>query len=629
MVDRSEYRDLIALLETEARRDPRRYRLRVVGWALLGYGFAVGAVALLVLLAVLSVRVGATLHGSPMGVRLAILFGVWAAVVAASFWVRLPAPSGLELRREQAPRLFQELDALARSLEAPRVDRVWLDTDLNASVQQRPRLGVFGWWEQHLTLGLTLLSTLTPAQCRAILAHELGHLSGQHGRTGVWLARCRIGWEQLMFTQRSSPGLLKAFGWFFRWYAPRFDAWTFVLGRQQEYEADRAAVRLSGGRAAPVALARLAVLGGFLRDQHAPTLWKEIGRHAAPRPELFERWLDGCVQPLEPSAARKWLAQELALATDLGDTHPALADRLRALGVGDGRSLLAEASTVAAPSAAERYLGTELPALRTKLAERWCAHIAEDWKRRHAEYAKHAGGAPAGATPANSRPTAPGTADADWGALESRLGVDSPDELLPDLQRFAQEHPQHALAHLHTGALLVQRRDERGLVHLDLAMSDPYLMLSACGLAYDFHWKHGNRERADEFARMGRMQQQMLERSAHERTHLDKCTHLEPHGLAPEARESLRAALARDENVERAWLVRRDVVLMPERPAYVLAALLKGPWLRRHDSAWRTAVAQRLLGCEGLPPSTLAFALASDGDFPAPLLRDVLDARVL
>jgi hypothetical protein len=37
-------------------------------------------------------------------------------------------------------------------------------------------------------------------------------------------------------------------GAFFRWYAPRFAAWSFVLNRQNEYDADNTAAQACGAR---------------------------------------------------------------------------------------------------------------------------------------------------------------------------------------------------------------------------------------------------------------------------------------------------------------------------------------------------------------------------------------------
>jgi Zn-dependent protease with chaperone function len=57
----------------------------------------------------------------------------------------------------------------------------------NASVVQIPRLGVFGWSRNYLTVGVPLLDAVTPEQFEAVLAHELGHLARAHGRFRTWI----------------------------------------------------------------------------------------------------------------------------------------------------------------------------------------------------------------------------------------------------------------------------------------------------------------------------------------------------------------------------------------------------------------------------------------------------------
>jgi Zn-dependent protease with chaperone function len=68
---------------------------------------------------------------------------------------------------------------------------------MNAGVQQVPRFGIFGS-RNFLVLGLPLLQAVTPTELRAVVAHELAHLSRSHGRVNVWLYRIRATWGQLL-----------------------------------------------------------------------------------------------------------------------------------------------------------------------------------------------------------------------------------------------------------------------------------------------------------------------------------------------------------------------------------------------------------------------------------------------
>ena len=131
-----------------------------------------------------------------------------------------------------APKLFELIDEVCSQVDGPRLHNVLLTEDFNAGIVQTPRLGPFGWQRNHLLIGLPLLQALSPAEFRAVLGHEYGHLSGNHGRFSGWIYRVRQTWTQLLTTlheQRRHFSFI--FEWFLDWYAPFFNAYSFVLAR--------------------------------------------------------------------------------------------------------------------------------------------------------------------------------------------------------------------------------------------------------------------------------------------------------------------------------------------------------------------------------------------------------------
>ncbi|MFT4584050.1 MAG: Zn-dependent protease with chaperone function [Gammaproteobacteria bacterium] len=118
-----------------------------------------------------------------------IVPAIW--ILTKSLWVKLEAPGGYRLAKKNCPQLFEEIDSLRRSLKALKIHEVILTADLNAAISQTPRLEVFGWQKNTLILGLELLLTLSPEQARAVVAHEFGHLSGNHSRFAGWIYRIR------------------------------------------------------------------------------------------------------------------------------------------------------------------------------------------------------------------------------------------------------------------------------------------------------------------------------------------------------------------------------------------------------------------------------------------------------
>jgi Zn-dependent protease with chaperone function len=163
-----------------------------------------------------------------------------AVTVVRSLWVRIPRSEGISIRENQAPNLFETADRLSRQLRAPRPHDAILDGSFNAGVAQIPRFGVLGWSPNYLTVGLSLLDALTPEQFEAVLAHEFGHLAGAHSRFRAWIYRIRMSWTQLRENLKKQRHRgWKVFARFFEWYAPLFRAYTVVLARSHELDADR------------------------------------------------------------------------------------------------------------------------------------------------------------------------------------------------------------------------------------------------------------------------------------------------------------------------------------------------------------------------------------------------------
>ena len=79
---------------------------------------------------------------------------------------KLPADA---LTRADAPAFFDALDAVSAALDAPRIDRVVITEDFNAFVIQTRRHRVLG-------VGALLWQAITPAERRAVIAHEIAHL---------------------------------------------------------------------------------------------------------------------------------------------------------------------------------------------------------------------------------------------------------------------------------------------------------------------------------------------------------------------------------------------------------------------------------------------------------------------
>ena len=500
--------EMVGRLEEYAGREPEKYRLRVGLLAALGYAYVLLVLGILVALLYLLVWLaftGGRFNVWVLKVGWVLLVLAW--FVLRSLWVRIPAPEGVRLTREEAPRLFALADELAARLEAPRPHVIQVDADYNASLAQVPRLGPFGWQRNYLTLGLPLMQALTPEQFRAVLAHELGHLSGNHGRFGSWVYRVRQTWAQLLERlEREERWGAFAFSKFVNWFAPYFNAYSFVLARRHEYDADRAAAQLTGGRQAAVALAAVEVKGAYLSRKYWPEIFKRADEQREPTAGAFAGMWHALRAGVARDEARAFLRGSLAQETGYGDTHPSLSDRLKALGLGPAeQEALAEEVARGAEgggageTAAEHYLGDLRGELSRRLDAEWCAGIEPSWRERH-EYATKSRRELA-ALEEKARTKELSDEEA-WSRAEWTAEFKGADEAVPLLQELTGRRRTAAAAHSLLGQILISKEDAAGVEHLEKAMAeDADYVPVACEVIYGYMRAQGRHEEAEAYRR--------------------------------------------------------------------------------------------------------------------------------
>src|SRR5687767_13676339 len=298
----------IRSLESFAEARPGLYRLRVGLLAALGY------VYLLLVVLILLAIVAATLFYVRLNwIAIKVLWIPLALVglVLRSLWITIPEPDGMKLQREQAPALFDLIREVTTALNGPKIHHVMLSEDFNAAIVQIPQFGMFGWLRNYLVVGLPLLRALKPEEFRAVLAHEVGHLSGKHGRFSGWIYRLRQSWIEVLtrvYQERHYASFL--FEPFIKWYAPYLNAYSFVLARAQERQADKYSVELAGKEVAGVTLVRLTAKQRALSENFWPNFFRQSKDQPKAPPDPFVQMLDGLAQPIGPLNSQKWLFEE-------------------------------------------------------------------------------------------------------------------------------------------------------------------------------------------------------------------------------------------------------------------------------------------------------------------------------
>ena len=270
------------------------------------------------------------------------------------------------------------LGQLQQRLQTPAIHAVLVTADFNAAVSQVPRLGVFGWHQNYLLLGLPLMKGLTVEQFKAVLGHELGHLSRGHARVANWIYRMRVIWAQLesAFERKNhwGAGLIRRF---FKWYIPYFNAISFPFARANEYEADAASVQLTSARDAAQALTNVHVIGSYLTQSYWPAIHATAKEVPEPSFAPFSGFVAQAAAEVPKSDLERWQDAALKETTSHVDTHPALSDRLKAMG---------ESAAFAPPlkgQGADQLLGSALKRLENIFDVRWRDGVLSSWQKYH------------------------------------------------------------------------------------------------------------------------------------------------------------------------------------------------------------------------------------------------------
>lgn len=587
----AEFEALVRGAEAFAKSHPGQYKLRVLLYALLGYLFIF--LMLLLLVGLAAAIAGSAFISTALFIILlktklvfVVLPLIWVLVKAV--WVRVDPPDGYALDLKRFPALNREIESLRTRLNAVNVHRVILTPEFNAAVLQTPRLGIFGWHRNTLILGLELLLTLSPDQARAVLAHEFGHLSGNHSRFKGWIYRVRAAWDNILRAYEGCNSFGgRAVRGFFNWYAPRFSAYTFALARANEYEADAVAAALTSPQTLAAALINTHVTGDYADRDYWAQYFKQADEH--PEPEHppwagLTRFINDSRLSGEQFAER--LQRALQQTTAYHNTHPALKDRLAALDV------VPAPPAAVQETAATHWLGDQLERILADFDNDWLAHNREPWQRRY-EYVTEGRKklAALADTPADAL-----TDNELWeqATLTEELVGDR--DALPLYQAMQARHPGNPNIAFALGRLLFNQQNEACLPQLQTALQSPQLALDACRYAYAFLENQNRLEEAKWWENAFDEQNRILRESEQERSRLNPGDPLEKADVPPEQRQQIAAALKTHKHVKRAWLARKRLKHFPDHPALAFVVELKG-FVSNPETAVRNIIETLHLDC--------------------------------
>lgn len=323
------HKEAIRLNEQQLATNPAAYKASLKRFAILGY-----VLYSLILFSAVICGYACYWLFTEVGInKLTIYFAIFTVVylyaTIASLFIRFqPSFLSLEVTESEAPELWNIVRDLAVKLDAPKVDRIYLSLEMNASAMQWPRFGLFGKVQNFLTIGIPLMMSLDEECLKTVIAHEFGHFAGAHGKESGFVYRSGQLFGNLYTTLAESNNLATIMiRSIVNWYYPRLEQKLLPVSRVNEYEADRVAVRAVGAE----------TFRRMMIKFPASAKWFDtyvMDKVISSLPEKPVSWMAEALRnPIPTHLFEADLSQAIKDTTDIESTHPCLNDRLKAQGI--------------------------------------------------------------------------------------------------------------------------------------------------------------------------------------------------------------------------------------------------------------------------------------------------------
>ncbi|MDH5178656.1 MAG: M48 family metallopeptidase [Gammaproteobacteria bacterium] len=536
------------------------YRRKVILLAVLGYAYIF---LLLAFIAVLFLLVGKWYYAT--GTRLLILlemfFIIVFLIIFSSFWVSIKEPDGRVLRRKAYPALFALLDSYRKDIFAPKIHRVLLSDQFAVNLTQHPRLGIFGWHKNILSIGLPVLQALSPEQFKALVAHEYGHLYGAHGKLDAWACRLEKIWSG-MEKKFSTHNYGFLYSMFLGWYVPYLSGHTAKLRRANTFAADAYAASQTDSRITAEAL----IAFETRRELFAYDLAEEVYAAMNDRPEpgsgMFKQ-LPGLLNERYHQSAQMRLDMMINYGMMSETDCPSLSERLDAL---HERPVIPHDRM---KSAAEFYLAENYQKLVEEFESAWREAVRDEWREVYE------------AAVQRRETIRLLRAKAEYGRLteqemaslaecvEIEEGIESAISIYRELIDCC---PDSVAGLVKVGSYQLEKDDQSGVSHLEKAMKlDDTQTILCCEILHDYFDECDMDDKASEYYNRMCDRIELESQASVERNGIEVLDEYMPHGQTEAWLELLRDQLRKHWQVEDALLVQKKVKLLPHIPALVLA----------------------------------------------------------
>ncbi len=567
---------------------PGLYQLYVFGYAMIGYGFLLGLLVMIILsaaglmaLAFFSLQLP-NRQLQALGllcvlVGICTLLGVVISIASALTFTPSP-PVGIIIRQRDAPALFQCLERLSKNLKIPSIDWVLLTGEFNAAVWLAPRAAGIGGTRTYLMIGLPLLQALSPQQMTGVLAHELGHVSGKLNKFEQWIYAQNAKWSTVSKSLTESPRLISTFlSPLANWYMHHLTILTYAMMRAVEFEADKLSAKQVGNQCATEYLIQVHVLGKFLHLKFWPEIYESVQTVPLPPEDIYFRLRSALKSPLPPNEYAGWLHWSLAQQPGIFDTHPSLRERLQALGTltqedPDTYSLVPDPSDEL--TAASFFLGDGEDDLTSVLSAAWKNAAQQPWvnSSRDSDMARKV------LTDLQRKQAMDELKDFElWALARLTEKFQGRRAAYATYRAYLETHLEEPRANFHFGRTLVEESEESGVPYVQFAMdADPFLTAEGCQILCAYYYDKNRHDDARPLEERAARHAHEMTDAADERMDIEPGDELQPHALPEERLAPLISKFEQLEFIERAFMGIKTVEHFPNLPPYVLGIQMKG-----------------------------------------------------
>ena len=505
---------------------------------------------------------------------------IFAGMAWRALWIKLPEPEGTLVEVEDAPALFRVIEEVRCKLDTAPIHSVRFDGDVNAGFVQLPRFGIFGWTRCYLVIGVPLLLGLSSDDLKAILVHELGHFSRNHGRFASWIYSVNQTWEHFLQESKLRQGganeLIIFCG---EWYLRQLRAHSFMLKRTHEYEADQCMAELCGKTHTAQSLVHLSVFTKFVNERVWPDLWRQAKVKPEPPFDVFDQMRAVIKGGWTTADDDEWRKEAFAESSDCFDYHPSLSERVAALDEQSealqklGSPSRSSATSEQQPSAADQLIGAHFDSIVAQVNENWRKSVQSNWRARYRDEQtkrKHL------AAMQETSDKASATADeiSEYARLVREL--DGDEAAHPIVERALQLSPSHAESHLLLAHILFRKNAAECIPHAETAMKeDSGLALQATLLVENFLTKQGKQQEATEYLRAKERKYDLFGAMERKKRHVSFKDRFSAHGLTNELLLRLIERIRNTRKVAVAYLVTKRIDGEPPVEIHILGLVLE------------------------------------------------------